>query len=199
MRERRRQHDDVPPGNPEGAPGTSPTTSSPRGKAAGDTPPSSGQIPVPLCSRCLGTRIIALFNGEQAECLACAPAQDGGGESGGADVERLAGRVHYAYLITAARLGWPVKPEMAIPYAELPEDAKELDRATVRTVLAFAGRLQSPMLPAVNTTSPMGCICPPTSEKTCENPACPRQNPFKRMLSATGAAPDPVEGKGEGR
>lgn len=26
----------------------------------------------------------------------------------------------------------------------------------------------------------MGCICPPTSEKTCENPMCARQNPFKR-------------------
>jgi hypothetical protein len=22
-----------------------------------------------------------------------------------------------------------------------------------------------------------GCICPPTSEKTCENPTCPRQKP----------------------
>lgn len=33
----------------------------------------------------------------------------------------------------------------------------------------------------------MGCICPPTSEKTCENPACPRQNPFKRgAASAAG-------------
>lgn len=30
------------------------------------------------------------------------------------------------------------------------------------------------------TFMPPGCICPPTSEKTCENPACPRQNPFKR-------------------
>jgi hypothetical protein len=24
-------------------------------------------------------------------------------------------------------------------------------------------------------TPPMGCICPPTSEKTCENPMCPRK------------------------
>ncbi len=23
---------------------------------------------------------------------------------------------------------------------------------------------------------PMGCICPPTSEKTCESPICPRKN-----------------------
>ena len=25
------------------------------------------------------------------------------------------------------------------------------------------------------TPSPMGCICPPTSEQTCQNPACPRK------------------------
>lgn len=24
---------------------------------------------------------------------------------------------------------------------------------------------------------PVGCICPPTSEKTCENPTCPRSGP----------------------
>lgn len=24
-----------------------------------------------------------------------------------------------------------------------------------------------------------GCICPPTSEKTCESPACPRKNHVK--------------------
>jgi hypothetical protein len=29
---------------------------------------------------------------------------------------------------------------------------------------------------------PMGCICPPTSEQTCEAPMCPRRNPFKGML-----------------
>jgi hypothetical protein len=33
------------------------------------------------------------------------------------------------------------------------------------------------MMPA--PAAPMGCICPPTSEKTCENPSCPRKNPFK--------------------
>lgn len=25
----------------------------------------------------------------------------------------------------------------------------------------------------------MGCICPPTSEKTCESPICPRKNHLK--------------------
>lgn len=24
-----------------------------------------------------------------------------------------------------------------------------------------------------------GCICPPTSEQTCQSPTCPRQNPMK--------------------
>lgn len=28
---------------------------------------------------------------------------------------------------------------------------------------------------------PQGCICPPASEKTCENPTCPRQNHLKRL------------------
>lgn len=32
------------------------------------------------------------------------------------------------------------------------------------------------------TPQPMGCICPPTSEKTCESPMCPRKN----NLSASG-------------
>ena len=27
-----------------------------------------------------------------------------------------------------------------------------------------------------------GCVCPPTSEKTCENPHCPRQDPMKRSI-----------------
>ncbi len=25
--------------------------------------------------------------------------------------------------------------------------------------------------------APVGCICPPTSEQTCQNPVCPRQCP----------------------
>lgn len=37
-----------------------------------------------------------------------------------------------------------------------------------------------PQQPLQLQPAPMGCICPPTSEKTCENPICPRQNPFKR-------------------
>ena len=30
---------------------------------------------------------------------------------------------------------------------------------------------------------PQGCICPPTSEKTCENPTCPRQNHQSATIS----------------
>lgn len=52
------------------------------------------------------------------------------------DEERLAEAVHDAYLTTCARLGWPVKPANAVPYAELTEESKELDRASVRAVLA---------------------------------------------------------------
>lgn len=29
-----------------------------------------------------------------------------------------------------------------------------------------------------------GCICPPTSEQTCQNPMCPRKNPFERSAIA---------------
>lgn len=33
---------------------------------------------------------------------------------------------------------------------------------------------------APTAPAPQGCICPPTSEQTCENPICPRKNPFKQ-------------------
>lgn len=33
--------------------------------------------------------------------------------------------------------------------------------------------------PAPQYTCSPGCICPPTAEKTCESPTCPRRNPFK--------------------
>ena len=51
------------------------------------------------------------------------------------DIEALAATVHQAYLDTCHRLGWPVKPENQVPYSELSEDSKELDRASVRAVL----------------------------------------------------------------
>ncbi len=38
-------------------------------------------------------------------------------------------------------------------------------------------------MPAPPTFTPQGCICPPTSEKTCQSGICPRKN----HLSAAGS------------
>ena len=35
------------------------------------------------------------------------------------------------------------------------------------------GYMPSRFIPVI-----MGCICPPTSERTCQNPMCPRRNPL---------------------
>lgn len=51
------------------------------------------------------------------------------------ELETYAAIVHQAYLDTCARLGWPVKPSNQVPYEELSEESKELDRASVRAVL----------------------------------------------------------------
>lgn len=53
------------------------------------------------------------------------------------DVEQAAERVHQAYLDTATRLGWPIKPSNNVPYAELSEESKELDRASAKAVLGY--------------------------------------------------------------
>lgn len=49
----------------------------------------------------------------------------------------------------------------------------------------MCGRMASmtifPLGPA--GAAPIGCICPPTAEQTCENPMCPRQNPLKRLAA----------------
>jgi hypothetical protein len=70
------------------------------------------------------SRIIAAHNGGLVQAL-----------RDDAFVERAAAAVHQAYLDTCDRLGWGVKPENRVPYEELPEDAKELDRASVRAAL----------------------------------------------------------------
>lgn len=36
-----------------------------------------------------------------------------------------------------------------------------------------------------------GCICPPTSEQTCQSPMCPRKNPFFRQPSSPTAGGNP--------
>ena len=40
---------------------------------------------------------------------------------------------------------------------------------------------------------PQGCICPPTSEQTCENPYCPRQNPLTRGTKKSSDGPSREE------
>lgn len=47
---------------------------------------------------------------------------------------------------------------------------------------------QSYTLPPTPVFTPPGCICPPTSEKTCEAPMCPRKNPFKSVGALTPSA-----------
>lgn len=73
-----------------------------------------------------------------------------GAAPGAGDLEELAEAVHDAYLETCASLGWSVKPENQVPYSALTEDSKELDRASVRAVLAHlrstpqkAGRMEA--------------------------------------------------------
>jgi len=56
-------------------------------------------------------------------------------QTGEPRLEELAALVHQAYLDTCVRLGWSVKPENLVPYEQLSEDSKELDRASVRAVL----------------------------------------------------------------
>lgn len=51
------------------------------------------------------------------------------------DVESMAEAVHNTYLTTCKKLGWEVKTANLVPYSELSEDSKELDRASVRATL----------------------------------------------------------------
>lgn len=54
------------------------------------------------------------------------------------NMEQIAEAVHDAYLDTCKKLGWAVKPSNQVPYRDLTEESKELDRASVRAVLRFA-------------------------------------------------------------
>jgi len=51
-------------------------------------------------------------------------------------------------------------------------------------------------------TSPIsiqqGCICPPTSEQTCQNPTCPRKPSAAQGTSASGRDPQGHEAKPAG-
>ncbi len=42
-----------------------------------------------------------------------------------------------------------------------------------------------PWQPPQITAPTMGCICPPGANKDCENPICPRRNPFKDGLAGS--------------
>lgn len=44
------------------------------------------------------------------------------------------------------------------------------------------GQHMTPTYPIIH---PPGCICPPTSEKTCESPTCPRKNHLRAGGSFT--------------
>ena len=49
--------------------------------------------------------------------------------------------------------------------------------------LCHSGIYQWPVyeLPPTPIFVPPGCICPPTSEKTCQNPLCPRKGITSRL------------------
>lgn len=54
-------------------------------------------------------------------------------------IEIMADTVHNAYLKTCERLNWSVKEENKVPFYQLSEDSKELDRASVHAVLQHLG------------------------------------------------------------
>ena len=50
------------------------------------------------------------------------------------------------------------------------------------------GKLGVPFTPAPVYTAPqMGCICPPTSEKTCESRICPRKDHLRASTASSSA------------
>ena len=74
---------------------------------------------------------------ERAEKEPAVPAE----QQGGWDLEEAAARVHDAWLATKRASGFTSRlsesgEELMRPYSELSEEAKELDRVTVRAVLA---------------------------------------------------------------
>ncbi len=50
--------------------------------------------------------------------------------------DQLAAAAHDAYLQTARRLGWPIRPEVNVPFDQLSQDAKTLDYAFADLILA---------------------------------------------------------------
>ena len=60
-----------------------------------------------------------------------------------------------------------------------------MTRMTTGGSCSFTNCLNNPIYAAtLNPTRQVGCICPPTSEQTCQSPICPRKN----HLSAAGSS-----------
>lgn len=75
------------------------------------------------------------------------------------DLESMAEAVHNAYLATCAALGWSVKPENQVPYSALTEASKELDRASVRAVLACLPAARPPVEADKGAATLRTCTC----------------------------------------
>lgn len=86
-----------------------------------------------------------------------------------ATMEAMAEAIHDAYLATCERLGWEVRPANRVPYSQLSDDSKELDRASVRAVLSF-GQPESAAPVAERTEWRTDIKAERTAE--CRNPKC---------------------------
>jgi hypothetical protein len=72
------------------------------------------------------------------------------------------------------------------------EDVEDYEREQIRAsttdnaerAAASGARPQPPQVayPPPAQPLPLGCICPPTSEKTCQSPMCPRRSPVQESL-----------------
>ncbi len=49
--------------------------------------------------------------------------------------DQLAAAAHDAYLQTARQMGWPIRPEVNVPFDQLSQDAKTLDYAFADLIL----------------------------------------------------------------
>jgi len=62
--------------------------------------------------------------------------------------------------------------------------------------MTFPCPICQPTWPQPLYSHPVGCICPPTSEKTCENPTCPRKG---IRISASGITTSDSSPEREGK
>lgn len=52
---------------------------------------------------------------------------------------KIAAEVHQIYLETAKNLGWPIRPEVDVPYDQLDDNAKSLDVVIAKYCIAKQG------------------------------------------------------------